>query len=448
MRDRTRTALFFMSVAAFLVCGSFPAQAAIQGVTGTSFAFTAKADFISTPDGNSILMWGYALNNGTMQYPGPTLIVNEGDVVTVTLSNSLTVPVSIVFPGQTGIGATGGTAGLITREAPVGGSVTYTFTAANPGTYTYYSGTRPDLQIEMGLMGAIVVRPTANPTTQAYNHADSAFDHEYLFLLSEIDPRLHELVMMGGINQVDTTTFFPVYWFINGRAAPDTMTMDNDPLLPTQPYSAMPMMHPGEKILLRMVGGGRDGHPLHTHGNHMNVIARNGRLLASAPGAGADLAELRFTNSVIPGDTADAIFTWTGENLGWDVYGHQDIDYVPTGNFPGAEDNDHNGNGILDCADPTPAEAAVEFAGDHCKPFPVILPDQQDLTFGPWYSGTPYLGAVGSLPPGQGGFNPYGGFYFMWHSHNEKEIVNFDIFPGGLLTMMVVEHPSVVLTNP
>ena len=36
----------------------------------------------------------------------------------------------------------------------------------------------------------------------------------------------------------------------------------------------------------------------------------------------------------------------------------------------------------------------------------------------------------------------------MWHSHNEKEIVNFDIFPGGLLTMMAVEHPSVVLTNP
>jgi FtsP/CotA-like multicopper oxidase with cupredoxin domain len=217
-----------MSVAAFLLCGSLPAQAAIQGVTGTSFAFTAKAGYISTPDGNSILMWGYALNNGTMQYPGPTIIVNENDVVTVTLSNSLTVPVSIVFPGQTGISATGGTAGLITREAPVGGSVTYTFTAANPGTYTYYSGTRPDLQIEMGLMGAIVVRPTTNPTTQAYNHADSAFDHEYLFLLSEIDPKIHEAVMIGGINQVDTD-LLPVYWFINGRAAPDTMAMNNDP---------------------------------------------------------------------------------------------------------------------------------------------------------------------------------------------------------------------------
>ena len=30
----------------------------IPGVTGTNFNFTAKADYISTPDGNSILMWG------------------------------------------------------------------------------------------------------------------------------------------------------------------------------------------------------------------------------------------------------------------------------------------------------------------------------------------------------------------------------------------------------
>jgi plastocyanin len=448
MRQRKKSIWFFMTVAVLLVSGSLQAQAAIRGVTGTSFNFTAKADYISTPEGNSILMWGYALNNGTMQYPGPTLIVNEGDVVTLTLSNSLSFPVSIVFPGQAGISASGGTAGLITREAPAGGSVTYTFTAAHPGTYTYYSGTRPDLQVEMGLMGAIVVRPAANPTTQAYNHAVSAFDHEYLFLLSEIDPTVHEQVMQGAINRVDNTKYFPVYWFINGRAAPDTMIDDNDPLLPTQPYSAMPMMHPGDRVLLRMVGGGRDGHPFHTHGNHMNVIARNGRLLGSTPASGADLAELHFTTSVIPGETADAIFTWTGEKLGWDVYGHQDLDNPPTGNFPGPEDNDHNGDGILNCARPTPAEAAVEYAPDHCKPLPVSLPALQDMTFGPWFSGTPYLGLQAFLPPGQGKFNTNGGFYFMWHSHNEKEIVNFDVFPGGLLTMMVVEHPSVVLTNP
>jgi hypothetical protein len=222
------------------------------------------------------------------------------------------------------------------------------------------------------------------------------------------------------MNEIDNTTYWPVYWLINGRAAPDTMTMDNDPMLPTQPYSCMPMMHPGDKILMRMIGAGRDMHPFHTHGNHHRVIARDGRLLGSTPVSGADLSELAFTTTVIPGSTADALYTWTGEKLGWDVYGHN----------PG------------DPLEPN------EYAPDHGKPFPVILPNNQDLTFGMWYSGSPFLGALGALPPGEGGFNPNGGFFFMWHSHNEKEITNNDIFPGGLMTMIVVEHPSVMFMNP
>jgi hypothetical protein len=36
----------------------------------------------------------------------------------------------------------------------------------------------------------------------------------------------------------------------------------------------------------------------------------------------------------------------------------------------------------------------------------------------------------------------------MWHSHNEKEITSFDVFPGGMLTMMIIENPTVPLINP
>jgi manganese oxidase len=395
----------------------------IPGETGTNFNFTAKADYISTPDGNSIHMWGYALNDGRMQYPGPTLIVNEGDTITISLNNRLSVPVSIVFPGQSGVTTSGGVPGLLTNEAPPDNgatTVTYTFVASNPGTYTYYSGTRTDLQVEMGLVGALIVRPMMDSMHQAYNHMDSMFDHEYLILLTEIDPVIHELVALGKMNEIDNTSYWPVYWLINGRAAPDTMAIDNDPMLPTQPYSCMPMMHPGDKVLMRMIGAGRDMHPFHTHGNHHRVIARDGRLLASTPVSGADLSELAFTTTVIPGSTADALYTWTGEKLGWDVYGHS----------PG------------DPLEPN------EYAPDHGKPFPVILPNNQDLTFGMWDSGSPFLGALGALPPGEGGFNPNGGFFFMWHSHNEKEITNNDIFPGGLMTMIVVEHPSVMFMNP
>jgi hypothetical protein len=33
----------------------------------------------------------------------------------------------------------------------------------------------------------------------------------------------------------------------------------------------------------------------------------------------------------------------------------------------------------------------------------------------------------------------------MWHSHNEREMVNNDIFPGGMMTMLIIEAPWVRL---
>src|SRR5258708_10538941 len=96
----------------------------------------------------------------TMQIPSPTLIVHEGDTVTVTLTNNLPKGIgntSLVFPGFT-VTTTGGVPGLLTSEAANGGgTVTYSFVATTPGTRAYYSGTQSDLQVEMGIYGAIVV---------------------------------------------------------------------------------------------------------------------------------------------------------------------------------------------------------------------------------------------------------------------------------------------------
>ena len=132
----------------------------IDGVTGPNFTFTAKSGYISTAEGNSVYFWGYGNGSGTAvvpQYCGPTMIVNQGVEVTVTLVNALPVNTSIVFPGQSGVTTQGGVAGRITQEAAPGGSVTYKFTPSRPGTYLYESGTQPDLQTEMGLVGALIV---------------------------------------------------------------------------------------------------------------------------------------------------------------------------------------------------------------------------------------------------------------------------------------------------
>jgi FtsP/CotA-like multicopper oxidase with cupredoxin domain len=428
--------------AAFMILLTVNAGAMIDGITGSTFNLTATTGHISTPDGGSYLIWGYANGAGLGQYPAPTLIVNQGALVQVKLTNSLTVAgggtppnVSIVFPGQQVVIAPAdpGVPGVLTNEAAPGKTVTYQFTATNPGTYTYYSGTDSALQIEMGLLGAIIVRPTTG-TGYAYNHLDTQFDRETLFLLSEMDPRIHQVVEtfgpagLAGTNYL--ANYLPVLWFINGRAAPDTMAEPMAPWLPYQPYNSMPMMHPGEKLLMRVVGGGRDLHPFHHHGNHARVIARDGRLLESAPNKGPDLSTEVFTIQSQPGSTIDAIFEWTGKGLGWDIYGS------PAAG-PGFAHTctDTNGDDFDDITS--------EYCPDHYKPFPVTLPTNQELTFGGFFSGSPFLGLLNALPPGQGGLNPNGGYTFMWHSHTEKEMVNFDIFPGGMMTMLIIEAPGV-----
>ena len=116
------------------------------------------------------------------------------------------------------------------------------------------------------------------------------------------------------------TKRWPVYWMINGRAAPDDLADAFVGWLPHQPYNCTPRMSPGQKLLVRILGGDFDQHPLHLHGNHYYEIARYGRLLLMDDG-GTLASRGKFTTLSVPGQTVDAIFSWTGEDLGWDIYG-------------------------------------------------------------------------------------------------------------------------------
>lgn len=412
-------------VLAVVLAASATGQGAVVGETGTIFNLTARADYISTSDGDSFLMWLYGVDvaGRKVQYPGPTLIVTQGQPITVNLRNELPPQagnVSIVFPGQV-VAASGGVPGLLTREAPPDGltTVTYTFVADQPGTYLYRSGTRSDLQVEMGLAGALIVRPLGfdpgNP--KAYTHANTSYDDEFLYLLTEMDPNIHRQVEFGQYSQVDTSVYFATNWFINGRNFPDNMAGNNVPWLPTQPYNNQPIIEIGKKALIRCIGAGRELHPMHYHGNDFEVIAMDGRVLSSGTGEAGDpdLAWMATTIKFVPGQTADLIWKWTGEELGFDAFGH-------------------------DPADPL---AQGEYAPDHGKPFPVIIPTRDSLTFGDFYSGSPFLGTTGDLPPGHAGLNDLGGYFFMWHSHTEKELTSNDIWPGGLVSFGIVVPQAV-----
>ncbi|MBI5576765.1 MAG: multicopper oxidase domain-containing protein [Deltaproteobacteria bacterium] len=452
----------FLSIAIAIVLLSVNgpgAEAVVDGITGTAFNLTAREDFISTADGGSVLIWGYDDGSGRAQYPGPTLIVDQGVAVTITLTNALPASAgnaSIVIPGQQ-VSSSGGTAGRLTREAVPGGTVMYTFTPARPGTFLYHSGTLTEIQEEMGMAGAIIVRPAGfNPAAPtAYGHADSAYDREYLFILSEMDSRIHDVVEFLGPDALGWFDFlsspYPNYYFINGRTAVDTMSMSNSPgtgLYPTQPYGAMAVMHPGDRVLLRVVGIGRGSHPFHLHGNHARVIAKDGRMLESAPGAGPDLSTEIFTILSSPGQTTDSIFEWTGKGMGWDIYGADAGHEHPCNGMTVAQAQALRASNPNDAYFGSQDPATKEWCADHGNEIPVTLPNSLDLTMGPFFSASPYLGRTEdplALPVGQQNFNGYGAYIFMWHSHNEKELLNYGVFPGGMLTMMAILPQSVPL---
>jgi len=511
-------------LAAFLALSGGGVQAAVPGLDGTgtpAFILSAAAAPISQPDGAMVYSWGYGCQSASvaflpaitgaqcpqMQLPGPTLIVRQGATVSVTLTNNLPKAAgntSILFPGfnvsATPAVASGQAAacpaqqGLLTTEAANGCAVTYTFVATTEGTHSYYSGTQGDLQVEMGLYGAIVVLPAAVPAAcdaglaaanllaektwgeadfrlahSAYSHSATCYDREYLFQFAEMDQRIHRQVeeqvladngactKTGGCLAVDTEPYHPTYFVINGRSMPDDMDANYAAHFPSQPYNGNPHMHPGELVLLRIVGQGRWQHPFHEHGNHVRVLARDGNMLLAQRAAG-DTSEARlsgpllFTTTTTPGQTLDGIFQWTGKGLNWDVYAHGEVGDTSTC-APDA-------NGYY-TSDPTRPNY-FEWCGDHGKPLekapfgnvgsggPMTLPDPNVLVNGAWYSGSPYLGAdatgraVGGTP-----IPPFGtiansptaeaGFAYMWHSHNEREITTANIFPGGMFMMMLVD---------
>jgi hypothetical protein len=235
-------------------------------------------------------------------------------------------------------------------------------------------------------------------------------------------------------------TYTSEYWLLNGRAAPDTMAAATAPgtgLLPHQPYNAMTRMHPGEKVLMRVIGAGREMHPFHHHGNHARVIAHDGNLLLSQSDNTKLAGPLVFTIPSVPGGTTDAIFTWTGKDLGWDMYGHVKDD--------GSKCEDLDGDGYADAG--VAGNIVGEWCADHTREIQVTLPSLSSMAFGGFYSGSPFLGNLGSLPPGEGGLNPGAGFSYMWHSHTEREMVNNDVFPGGMMTMLIIEAPWVEITE-
>jgi FtsP/CotA-like multicopper oxidase with cupredoxin domain len=268
-----------------------------------NFTLYVREGTLMLPDGKKVWMFGYTDNpNQSASVPGPTIVVDEGDTVNITLINDKDPTKTQVNAGD------GHTVHLHGLDLPSqmdgdpmtaagmhsvmpGTRFTYHFVANQPGTYWYHCHEAAAEHMQMGMYGALVVQPKGDPH-RAY--ADTPeFDKSYTFLLSDVDTSLHALdfdsLHKANTPEPNWSQYRPDYFLINGKAWPDTMRD------PTTWVTATV----GQTVLIRLINGGNVAHAIHTHGYHFQVIATDGRKLS-------DPYE-KDTLSIAPGERYDII---------------------------------------------------------------------------------------------------------------------------------------------
>ena len=139
---------------------------------------------------------------------------------------------------------------------------TYSFVAPHAGTYHYHCHVDTVLHYEMGMHGAVIVRPPDGSTNRAWNGGPS-FDEEVLWQLSTIDPAWHGLTRSGP----GTARHRPKAFLLNGR---ETTAARNDP------YSRV-VFRRGQKAYLRIINAGYQWARVDLGGLGFEIVASDGR---------------------------------------------------------------------------------------------------------------------------------------------------------------------------
>jgi FtsP/CotA-like multicopper oxidase with cupredoxin domain len=144
------------------------------------FTLTTKAVRLNVGAGKTVDAWTY---NGIS--PGPTLHVQQGDLVEVKLVNTLPEAVTIHWHGVVVPNSADGVAGVTQNAVKHGETYTYRFIAKDPGTYWYHSHEQSDAQVARGLFGMLIIDPKqssvhddvdAGITLHAWSNAGTTFN--------------------------------------------------------------------------------------------------------------------------------------------------------------------------------------------------------------------------------------------------------------------------------
>jgi FtsP/CotA-like multicopper oxidase with cupredoxin domain len=191
------------------------------------FELTASKIQWEVEKGRKVEAWAY---NGMI--PGPQIRVRQGDRVRVTLKNELDESTSIHFHGIELPNDQDGVPFITQPPIKPGTSFTYEFVVPNSGSNMYHSHHNSAKQVGLGLLGAFIVEPRQ---PRAIERADV----DYVMILND------------GVHG---------YTF-NGKSFPAT-----------EPLKAKR----GQTVRIRFMNEGMMIHPMHLHGMHMTVIAKDG----------------------------------------------------------------------------------------------------------------------------------------------------------------------------
>ena len=258
-----------------------PVQQVI-GDCGATCALTAQAGTVQT-----LNVWGFRTSTGTVNLPGPTIVVNQGDEVSIAVTNSLPLGAGDLKLELPSVAASD-----VHTSPTIGTGVTdsVTFKATQVGTSIYRASAstpRGNLQVAMGLAGVLIVRPTTCPVVPlggcAYDDLVGDFDDEALLATNDLDPNL---ATAPDPLLFDMTDFDPTYHLINGKVFPDTEVIDTQA---------------GHRVLIRYANLGLSDHSMGLSGTRQLIVGRDSNPLVHAS-----------SDVVVPlnvGQTVDAIVT-------------------------------------------------------------------------------------------------------------------------------------------
>jgi len=219
--------------------------------------------------------------NPLLRLPSPSIRVEQGDKIIVTLENSHYFPHSIHFHGvdhpfqkENGEGNDGvpQTSNKLTMPGKL---VSYELTPRQTGTMVYHCHVQAHTHILMGLIGMFIVEENkANNWVQTFNigagfvrHSSvavkSKYSQEYDLQYQDIDRELHNLIQAGNDSRLlaksynreyNITERTPDYFILNGRSFPYTLR------------ESLIVIKPEEKVKLRVFNAGDQMLSLHTHG--------------------------------------------------------------------------------------------------------------------------------------------------------------------------------------